>query len=89
MPANKPKSQNDIILDALKETPGIPIAMPRLAALSESMNVHTRVAAINKPYKQFGRIVWNLKVRHGRRWHSFYYYRPLSDPNKQPAFIPA
>lgn len=79
-------SQEKVILDMLQAQPGVPIPMPKLAAASESMNVHTRVAALNKGY---GKIIWNLCVRHGRRWHSYYFYRALNDPNKEPEFIPA
>ena len=79
-------SQEKIILDILQAQPGVPIPMPQLAAASESMNVHTRCHAINRDH---GKIIWNRLVRHGRRWTSYYYYRPLSDENKEPEFIPS
>jgi hypothetical protein len=79
-------SQDKIILDTLKASPGVPISMPALAALSRSFNIHTRAHAINDAN---GKIVWNIKRKHGRNWNSYYYFRPLSDPNKEPEFIPA
>lgn len=86
MKAEKEPSQDKIILDALKAQPGVPVPMPELAAMADSMNVHTRAHAINEAH---GKIIWNLLVRNGRRWKSYYYYRPLSDKNKDPKFIPA
>ena len=79
-------SQEKIILDMLQAQPGVPIAMPALAAVSGSWNIHTRAHAINKAR---GKIIWNRLVRHGRRWTSYYYYRPLSDENKEPEFLPS
>jgi hypothetical protein len=78
-------SQEKIILETLQAQPGVPIGMVALAILSGSMNVHTRAHSINHTK---GRIVFNVKVRSGRTWHSYYYFRPLTDPNKEPEFIP-
>ena len=78
-------SQEQIILETLQAQPGVPVSMPRLAALSESMNIHTRCHAINKSR---GKIIFNRLVRHGRRWTSYYYFRPLEDENKEPEFVP-
>ena len=85
-PAKTVPTQEQIILKTLQAQPGIPMCMPALALLSESMNIHTRVHAINKAR---GKVIFNRLVRHGRRWDSYYYYRPFEDQNKEPEFIPS
>ena len=78
-------SQEKIILEILQSQPGVPVSMRKLAWASESLNIHTRAHSFNSSK---GRCVFNIKVRAGRTWHSYYYFRPLSDPNKEPEFIP-
>lgn len=66
------KSQCDVIHDALKSADGEWVSMPHLAALSESLNVHSRVDELR--HKR-GAIIENKKERdecNRRRNLSFY-----------------
>lgn len=74
---NTEPTQERVILERLMSTPGVPVPMPELATLSGSMNVHSRIHALNL---RLGWPIRNTKKRKGRRWLSSYTYVAKHQP---------
>ena len=70
------KSQNQLILDALQSAHGDWVAMPELAKLSGSLNIHTRINDL----RDAGHVIENHKEREvdSPRIKSFYRLVTLS-----------
>ena len=72
------KTQNQLILERLQETPGQWVAMPALVEASGSYVIHSRVADLRKA----GWPIDQKNERVGRQIHSYYRYQ---EPTSQPA----
>ncbi len=71
-------SQSDLILARLQESPGEWVSMPELAAVGESMNVHTRIDELRH---KGGHHIENYQEKQtGTRRRKSYYRLILPEP---------
>jgi hypothetical protein len=70
------RSQNELVLERLRRTPGQWVAMPALVEVSGSYVVHSRVADLRKA----GWPIEQKNERAGRQIHSFYRYAEPNTP---------